>query len=150
MNKEVWLIGVNPPCPRCDVIRQRIEYLTKENERSISFKKNAYSDQEACDFAASLGKVTGTAKDVEQKAGIQIDWNRFNEVRVNPSNPPEDAHIFEGPATQWSPELDEVLSLCQEKAETVGVLMTPILIIDGKVMHYGSVPSLENLKAWLS
>ncbi|MFH2046947.1 MAG: thioredoxin family protein [Pseudomonadota bacterium] len=33
---------------------------------------------------------------------------------------------------------------CQEKADSVGIQMTPILVVDGQVEHHGSVPSLEH------
>jgi predicted DsbA family dithiol-disulfide isomerase len=150
MNKKVWMIGVDPACPRCDLLRQRIANLIKETNKTIDFKKLVYTDQEARDFAASIGKEPGTAHDVEERAGIQVDWNRLNELKLSPLSEPEDIDILVGPAAQWSSEFDEVLRPCQKKAESVGVLMTPVLIIDGKVKHHGSVPSIEQLRMWLT
>lgn len=149
MSKEVWTIGVYPPCPRCDLMRQRIERLTKEMDTSVNVKEIIYNDPEAHEFAASIGKEIGTAKDVALRAGIEIDWNLLTTVSKKPPSHPEDIDIIDGPARRWSPELDEVLRPCQERAESVGLLMTPILVVDGEVKHNGSVPSIEQLRSWI-
>ena len=68
----------------------------------------------------------------------------------HPPSQPEDVDIIDGPAKHWSPEFDEALRPCQEKAEFVGLLMTPIVVVQGEVKHQGSVPSIEQLKLWLA
>jgi hypothetical protein len=150
MRKEVWIIGVDPPCPRCDLTRQRVERLAKELGTLIHVKNLIYSDPEVREFAASVGKETGTAKDVVQKAGVEIDWNHVSAIYKNPPSQPEDIDIIDGPAKHWSPEFDEALRPCQEKAESVGLLMTPIVVVQGEVKHQGSVPSIEQLRTWLT
>lgn len=150
MGKEVWIIGVDPPCPRCDLLRQRAERLAKELGTVVRIKNLVYSDPESRAFAASIGKETGTAKDVALKAGVEIDRNRLAAVYKNPPSQPEDIDIIDGPAKNWSPEFDEALRPCQEKAESVGLLMTPILVVQGEVKHHGSVPSIEQLRSWLA
>ena len=150
MSKEVWTIGVYPPCPRCDLTRQRIERLTKEMETAVNVKELIYTDPEVREIAASIGKETGTAKDVVQRTGVEIDWNHLATVNKNPPSHPEDIDIIDGLARRWSPEFDEVLRPCQEKADSVGLLMTPIVVVDGEVKHSGSVPSIEQLKSWLA
>ena len=149
MSKEVWIIGVHPPCPRCDLLRQRIERLANEIEVPVKVKKLSYTDQEAREFAASVGKETGTAKDVVTRTGIDIDWNRLSQINDHPPSHPEDIGLINGPAKRWSNEFDEVLRPCQEKAESVGLLMTPIVVVDGEVKHSGSVPSIEQLRSWM-
>lgn len=150
MKKTVWVIGVSPPCPRCDLLRQRVQNLARELGIAIDFHKLAYSDQDARAFAASIGKTTGTAKDVERLTGISIDWDRLSDLGADPPTHPEDMDSLEGPARRWSPEFDAVLRPCQERADAAGILMTPILVVDGNVVHHGSVPSMDQLRAWLS
>ena len=150
MAKEVWIIGVDPPCPRCDLTRQRVERLAKDIGTSVNVKNLIYSDPEARKFASTIGKKTGTAKDVVKKAGVEIDWNQVSVVYKNPPSQPEDIDIIDGPAKHWSPEFDEALRPCQEKADSVGILMTPIVVVENEVKHHGSVPSIEQLRSWLS
>ena len=149
MSKEVWIIGVDPPCPRCDLARQRAERLAKEAKSPVNVRHLTYSDPEARHFGKSIGKELGTAKDVMQRAGVELDWDYIHTIHDNPPSHPEDFDIIDGPARQWSHEFDEALRPCQEKAESVGLLMTPIVIVDGQVKHHGSVPSIEQLRSWL-
>lgn len=150
MSKEVWIISVDPPCPRCDLARQRAERLAKEMGLSVNVRNLIYSDSEAREFARSVGKELGTAKDVVEKAGIEMDWNQVAAVYENPPSQPEDIDIIDGPARRWSPEFDEALRPCQEKADSVGLLMTPVVVVQGEVKHHGSVPSVEQLRSWLA
>jgi hypothetical protein len=149
MSKEIWMIGVHPPCPRCDLTRQRIARLINEAKSPITLTVLTYNDPEAQKFAASVGKEAGTAKHVIQKTGLVIDGNRLAAVRENPPTPPEDIDLIDGPARSWSLEFDEVLRPCQEKAESVGLLMTPIVVVDGIVKYHGAVPSIEQIKSWI-
>ncbi len=150
MSKEIWIIGVDPPCPRCDLARQRVERLAKEMGTPVNVKNLIYSDPEALEFAASIGKETGTAKDIVQKAGVEINWNHVAAIYKNPPSQPEDIDIIDGPAKHWSPEFDEALRPCQEKAKSVGLLMTPIVVVQGELKHHGSVPSIKQLRSWLT
>ena len=82
--------------------------------------------------------------------GGEIDWNHVAAADKNPPSQPEDIDIIDGPAKNWSPEFDEALRPCQEKADSVGILMTPIVVVEKEVKHHGSVPSIEQLQSWLS
>jgi len=150
MSKEVWIIGVDPPCPRCSLAKQRVERLAAELGLAVTLRDFTYGDPEARAFAEAIGKELGTAKHVAEKAGIDMDWERVSAVVKNPPSQPPDWGRVEGPAKRWSPEMDEALRPCQDKADSVGMLMTPILIVDGKVKQHGAVPSLEQLRSWLS
>jgi len=79
-----------------------------------------------------------------------VDWNKVQSVVKNPPSRPEDFDKIDGIARLWSPEMDEALRPCQEKADSLGILMTPVLIVDGEVKHHGSVPPLEQLRPWLA
>jgi hypothetical protein len=150
MSKDVWVIGVDPPCPRCALLKQRVERLARETASPVTVTDLVYSGSEARSFGESLGKELGTAKHVAQKAGIDMDWNHVSSVVQSPPSRPPDWEQLDGPARRWSPEMDEALRPCQEAAESVSMLMTPILVVGGEVKHQGSVPSLEQLRSWLS
>jgi hypothetical protein len=150
MAKEIWIIGVEPPCPRCDLTRQRVERAARETTVPVTIKNLAYTDFRSSEFARSIGREIGTAKHVADKAGIEMDWNHVIAVVKDPPSKPEDYdRIDEGPAKNWSAEMDEALRPCEEIADTVKMLMTPVLVIDEKVLHHGSVPSVSQIQSWL-
>jgi thiol-disulfide isomerase/thioredoxin len=76
---EIWVIGTDPPCLRCDYLAQMAHELVNELNLPIIIRHLAYTDDEARQFARSFGLELGTAKDVAKKAGIEIDWD---EVRA--------------------------------------------------------------------
>jgi hypothetical protein len=98
---------------------------TNELGLKVEMKKIAYDSDEAQRY----GRV-GTAHDVAEWAGIEIDWSQIRNI------------ITEG----WSKELDEVMMPCTRKAEEKGWLMTPVLLIDNKVAFMGYVPEKQDIK----
>ena len=46
--------------------------------------------------------------------------------------------------------LDNWLRPFENQAKGVGILMTPVLVIDGKIQYNGSVPDLKLIDGWLS
>lgn len=51
--------------------------------------------------------------------------------------------------SNWTFELDEVLRPFENQARVAGIMMTPVLIINGELKHQGSVPSLSKINEWL-
>jgi protein-disulfide isomerase len=45
--------------------------------------------------------------------------------------------------------LDDYLRPYETKAKDAGILMTPVLIMNGKIKHNGSVPRLNKIVDWL-
>ena len=74
MAKGIRIIGVDPPCPRCDLTRQRVERMVREIGSSLNLRQMIYSDPDVRKFANSIGKDTGTARHVAEKAGIDMVW----------------------------------------------------------------------------
>ncbi len=88
-------------------------------------KKIAYDSEEAQKY----GKV-GTSHDIAEWANMEMDWSKMRNI------------VTEG----WSKELDDLMMPCAKKAEEEGWLMTPVLLIDGKVAFMGYVPKREDIK----
>jgi len=122
---KLTVIGVVPPCPRCQHMYDLALDATNELGLKVEMKKIAYDSDEAQRY----GRV-GTAHDVAEWAGIEIDWSQIRNI------------ITEG----WSKELDEVMMPCTRKAEEKGWLMTPVLLIDNKVAFMGYVPEKQDIK----
>ena len=123
---KITVLGVVPPCPRCQRMYDLAHEAAEELGIPVEMKKFAYDMEEAQRY----GKV-GTAHDVAEWAGMEIDWGQIRNI------------ITEG----WSKELDEIMMPCARKAEENGWLMTPVLIIDDKVAFMGYVPDKQNIKA---
>jgi hypothetical protein len=120
----------------------------KELKIEAKVKHLSYNDEEAQLFAKSHGREAGTAKDVARLlhldmdkvklAGLleaNVDGNQNEFTRYNDCN--------------WSPQLDEFLKPFESQAEAAGILMTPVLIINGKLMHQGSMPDMWKIDTWL-
>jgi protein-disulfide isomerase len=149
MDKEILVIGVDPPCPRCSLILQRVQRVVQEEGLLFEIRHTAYTSDDAKKFARSMGKDIGTAKQVAEKVGVALDWNRVHSIVAKPPTRATDFQMISGIAQQWSPDLDKALEPMQEMAGKVDMLMTPVLIIEGKVRHHGSVPSVEQIRMWL-
>ncbi len=149
---EIWIIGTDPPCPRCHHLNEMVHELTSELGLSIRIRHLAYTDEEAAAFAGKMGLEPGTAKDVARKGNIPMDWNRVYELANAPaqavSDAPED--VCCPSVAPWTPELDDILRPCEERAEGLGIMMTPVLVLSGRIFHQGSVPSREDTRNWLA
>lgn len=143
---EVRVIGTEPPCPRCDLLCRMVEEFSGEGAH-LRLQHCAFDDPEAVELGKRLGRKTGTAKHVAEAASIPMDWDAvYGLIQRNR----EAAGPNCRPADTWTPELDAMLEPCQCVAESVGYLMTPVLVVDGEVKHHGSVPSRDELAAYLS
>ena len=122
---KITVIGVVPPCPRCQHIYDLAVEAAEELGVAVEMKKLAYDADEAQHY----GKV-GTAHHIAEWAGMEMDWSKIREV------------ISE----EWSQELDDCLMPCTRKAKERGWLMTPVLAIDEKIIFNGYVPTKEAIK----
>ena len=130
---EVVVIGTDPPCLRCNMLVQRVYEVADENRILVNVRRLTFHSPEAQDLAQKLEKEMGSAKDVARRGPVEVDWGRVASLMKQP----------------WSPVLDEELRPCQELADKVRILMTPILVVNGRLKHHGSVPDAERILAWL-
>ena len=122
---KITVIGVVPPCPRCKHIYDLAAEAAEELGVQVEMKKLAYDADEAQQY----GKV-GTAHHIAEWAEMEMDWSKIREVL----------------SEEWCQGLDDCLMPCTRKAEEMGWLMTPVLIIDDAVAFSGYVPKKEDIK----
>jgi hypothetical protein len=142
----VMVIGTEPVCPRCDLVARLVQEVARESNVQVDLRHFAFDSEDARALGRRLGRNVGTAKHVAKAAGIPIDWDavhRLIDRRREALGP--DAR----PADTWTPELDRMLEPCQQVAESVGYLMTPVLVVNGVVTHHGSVPTREEIRSWI-
>jgi hypothetical protein len=125
-NINITIIGVVPPCPRCKRIHDLAIEAVSELGAQAEIKKIAYDSEEAKQYGRA-----GTAHDIAEWAQMKIEWSKIRDIA----------------AEGWSPELDNLLMPCKERADVEGWLMTPVLLLDDKVIFTGYVPEKEYIKA---
>lgn len=143
---SIIIIGTEPPCPRCKLLKQVIADKVKQLAIHASITNLVYTDADAKAFAAGIGLETGTSGTVANRLQLKMD-------PTPPLSPDFDSEFnveYEDYFTaNWSYELDEHLRVYEKKAMEAGILMTPTLIINGDLKHSGSVPRLAQIEAWL-
>jgi hypothetical protein len=122
---DIIIIGVEPPCPRCRLLHE----ITRDVLRKLGLKANVEKIDYTCDEAHTFGRV-GSAHDIAQWAGIDVDWDAVSRIA----------------SVGWSPALDDMLMPCKQKADAEGWLMTPVLVIDGKIASMGYVPARKYIR----
>ena len=148
MNKIV-IIGVEPPCPRCKLLGNIIDAKVEELKIEAEVIHLAYTNPEARRIANSFGLISGTAKDVSGKIKVPIDSEKISLAKsAKTIHTDYDFRVYNN--CNWTFELDEVLRPFENRAKEVGIMMTPVLIINGELKHQGSVPSLSKINEWLS
>jgi len=130
---EVIVIGTEPPCIRCSRVVQLVNEASEEIGLSVRVKSLAFQSPEAQGLAADWQRELGTARDVARKGAADVDWGLVTALMRK----------------EWSPDLDKELRPCQELADKIQILMTPVLIVNGKLKHHGSVPDPDRILAWL-
>lgn len=150
---EIWVIGTDPPCPRCDYLTRMVnDLVVNELHLPVKLQHIAYTSPEAKEFAATLGLEPGTAKDVAGLVETGINWenvHRLIDVAPNSSTQESQSSCCQSVGAKWSPELDAALRPCQMKAVEAGIMMTPVLVIAGELIHQGSVPAREQVRMWI-
>jgi hypothetical protein len=149
---EILIIGTDPPCPRCDYLKQVVVDIVNDLHLSVPVRHIGYTSEEAHQLAKAEGLVPGTAKDVAKKLGIAMDWpailNMIDKAGLTESSsgPPQ---CCPSPAARWTPELDDALRPCEVQALKAGIMMTPVLVINGNSVHQGCVPDADQTRNWI-
>jgi len=157
MNKIV-VIGTVPPCPRCSLLGMLVAEKVRRMGIEAEIRHLSYTDEESEKFAKSIGLEPGTAKDVAKRINEEIDKEKLaellkgdgrDEVNSDESDPGESCICNAFSSCNWSYELDEFLRPYENRAKEAGILMTPVLIINGELKHSGSVPDIEKINEWI-
>ena len=149
MKNEIMIIGTEPPCPRCDYLNRMVQDIVEEMQLDVPVRHIAYTSNEACRIAGKSGLTPGTAKDVAKKTFVNVNWDRVYALIEETSPGANQTSCCGSAAQKWSPALDEALRPCEEKAVEAGIMMTPVLVINGKKVHQGCVPERAKVVEWI-
>lgn len=149
---EIVIVGTEPPCPRCDYLTRMTQDIVNTLGLTVGVRHIAYTTDEARRFAAALGLVPGTAKDVAAKAALDVNWDQVHKLIEEPDQKTSEARKTDccpTAAAKWTLELDEALRPCERIARETGIMMTPALILNGCLLHQGSVPERSKISSWI-
>lgn len=151
---QIIIIGTTPPCPRCKLLTGIVTMKTKLFKLDADVRHISYTSEEAAELAEKAGLIPGTAKDVARLIGKEINLENMPKSAEGTeleflNNLEPDLKQFESLFHEVN-ILDNWLRPFENQAKNVGILMTPVLIIDGTIQYNGSVPALEMIDGWLS
>ena len=148
MKNNIVIIGTKPACPRCGFLTSYVTEKVKETGIEADIRHIPYNSPEAQEYAGTCGLTPGTAKDVAKL--LNIDFNLPQNLRTEFA---DEFDSIEEPFKQKLKEvrvLDENLRQFEERAKEVGIMMTPVLIINGEIKHQGSVPPISKINEYIS
>jgi len=145
----IIIIGTEPPCPRCGLLLNIIEERIKELKINSAIVRHfAYDTDEAAEIAAFHGLTPGTAKNVATILGEKIDASALeNIIQKESTDYRHEFHVYN--KHRWSPALDQFLRPYELKSQELGIMMTPVLVINVSIIHQGSLPKLASIDKWL-
>ncbi len=143
---DILVIGTDPPCPRCDLLAVRAQQAAEGLQRPVTVRHVCVDSVETAAVGHAVNRQVGTPPQVAKEAGIAVDWERRDKLVQEQRRLVGDESRA---AETWTPALDALLDPCREAAEAVGFLMTPVLVVNGTVVHHGSVPTVEQVREWL-
>jgi len=145
---SIIVIGTEPSCPRCQLLKNIIKSKLVELEIDATYRHMAYSTDESAAVARKHGLSPGTAKTVAEVLHEKIDPDAFTTLLNNYTPDPDSPYACYNDCS-WSIQMDELLRPLELKAKKAGIMMTPVLIINGEIVHQGSVPEIDLIDQWL-
>ena len=141
---DILVIGPEPPCIRCTTTFKYAKQIAAQFPGRVEARKlTAHSIE-----ADKIGKIYGGHEiaDIEQVGhdhdGIERIMAEINSLLVNEEK-------NEGQIIEKLGQIQEKVSPVFNKAQEKGYLMTPVLVINGKIKAVGEVPSKEKMLQWV-
>ncbi len=141
---EIVVIGVEPPCIRCHTTFKRAKEVAQQFSKKIEVKKVAIHTKEAekygnVEAGHGIGEAGHVKPDVDQMGRL------IRELEELKADEEKNERLIDARLK----DLEKVLTPVKEKAKELGFLMTPVLVVNGKVKSMDYVPSKEEIKAWI-
>lgn len=145
---SIIVIGTEPSCPRCQLLKNIIKRKLIELKIDAAYTHMAYTTDESVALAGEHGLRPGTAKTVAEILNAKVDSDAFTSLLNNYTPNPDSPYACYNDCN-WSIQMDELLRPLELQAKKVGIMMTPVLIINGEIVHQGSVPEIDQIDQWL-
>lgn len=142
---EIIVIGPETPCIRCTTAYSRAAAIAEQvPEADVHTRKSHVHSPDI----EKYGKVE-CGHEIESVGNVYPDFDHMKRIfaEADPLEAEADKNAEE--IDRLLVELDEVLSPVRRRAEELGYLMTPVVIVNDKVKSAGYVPSLQQLRDWV-
>ena len=142
---EILVIGPEPPCVRCLNTHKFAKDIAQQFPGETIEVRRIFSHSEE---AQKYGKVEG-GHAIAKREQVKADVNKLLKLVGQIDELERDEESNEGLIEAKLSEVDTELAPLIQKAEEIGSLMTPVLIINGKVKSMGYVPRKEQIREWI-
>jgi hypothetical protein len=140
---EIVVIGPEPPCVRClNLFKFAKEVAAQFPKENIEVRKIFSHTEEA----AQYGRVEG-GHAIAEREQVKADGQRMQHLMGEVAELEHKAN--ESAIEAKLGEIDETLAPVRKRAEEVGSLMTPVLVVNGKVKSSGYVPGRKQIREWI-
>ena len=141
---EVLVIGPEPPCIRCNTVHRLTKNVGEEFPGKVEVRRiSAYSEE-----AKKYGKIEG-GHHIANVHKISHDHEKIESLMKEIEELKKDEQKNEGLIKEKFKAIDQALKPIKEKAKEEGYLMTPVLVVNGKIKSMDYVPEKERIKEWI-
>jgi hypothetical protein len=141
---EILIIGPEPPCVRCINTARFAKEVAEQYSGKVTVRKIDTHAEEAQKY----GKVEGggTIAEIEK---VKYDNEGFKRLMQEAGGLMSDEEKNKNLIKSKLQEIQEKLTPITEKAKEAGYLMTPVVVVNGRVKSMGYVPGKEKIRKWV-
>ena len=141
---EILVIGPEPPCVRCINTAKSAKEVAEQFSGKVTVRKIDTHAEEAQKY----GKVEGggTIAEIEK---VDFDSEGFKKLMQEAGGLMSDEERNKSSIKGKLQDIQEKVIPIVEKAKEAGYLMTPVVVVNGKVKSMGYVPDKEEIRKWV-
>ena len=142
---EIVVIGPNPSCIRCETTLKRAQSAAASFvDESVGVMKVFSRTEDAEKYGkVESGHEIETIGNVEpDRAKMDLIWEELDRLDADDESNADRIDTL-------LKELDLAIAAVRQRAEELGYLMTPVLVVNGKVKSAGYTPGEEEIRRWI-
>ena len=141
---EVLVIGPEPPCIRCNTLHMLATEVKEDFPGNVEVRRiSAHSEE-----AGRYGKIEG-GHHIAETFNISHNHKRIESLMKEINELKKDEKKNEELINEKFKAIDKELKPIKEKAREVGILMTPVLVVNGKIKSMDYVPAKGLIRKWV-
>ena len=141
---EIVVIGTEPPCIRCHTTLKRAKEVAEQFPERIDVRRIGLHSEEARKY----GRVM-EGPEVEKVGNVKPDLDRLHKLLAELDELKANEEKNESLIDTKLKELQQVIKPVEDKARELGILMTPVFVVNGKVKSMGYPPSKDEIRGWI-